>query len=70
MCLATVYVDMGDGQKEEVMQDVAFIEFKGQGFLLTTILGEEKVFPAGSKVKNIDLLNGSMVIDGGEDKNS
>jgi predicted RNA-binding protein len=69
MCLATVYVDMGDGQKEEVMQDVAFIEFKRQGFLLTTILGEEKAFPAGSKVRNIDLLNGSMVIDESESSN-
>jgi predicted RNA-binding protein len=62
MCLATVYVDKGDGQMEEVMRDVALVELESRGFLLTTLLGTEKLFP--TKIKSIDLLNGSIVVEG------
>lgn len=66
MCLATVYVD-DDGQKEEVMRDVAWIEPKSQGVLLISFLGERQLFHA--RIKSIDLLNSSILLEGaGEDK--
>lgn len=63
MCLATVYVD-DDGQKEEVIHDVAWIESEDSGFLLITLLGEKKLLQ--SRIKSIDLVNGSIMLEEGE----
>ena len=60
MCLATVYVE-DDGQKEEVMQDVAWIKPGSGGLRLITFLGESRLFQA--KIKSIDLVNGSIVLE-------
>ncbi len=65
MCLATVYVD-NNGQKEEVMCDVAWIEPGSQGVLLITFLGEKKLFQ--SRIKSIDLLKGSILLEGDRGK--
>jgi len=59
MWLATVYVE-GDGQREEVMRDVAWIEPANGGLLLTTLLGESKLF--GAQIESIDLLNSLIVL--------
>ena len=60
MCLATVYVE-NEGQKEEVMQDVAWIKPQSGGLQLITFMGESKLFQA--KIKSIDLVNGSIVLE-------
>lgn len=59
MCLATVYVE-DDGQREEVMRDVAWIEPANGGLLLTTLLGESTLFRA--QIERIDLLNSMIVL--------
>ena len=61
MCLATVYVE-SDGQKEEVMHDVAWIKPESSGIHLITLIGESKLFQA--KIKSIDLVNGSIILEG------
>ena len=60
MCLATVYVE-DDGQQEEVMRDVAWIEPESRGLQLITLLGESKRFQA--RIKSIDLVRGSIVLE-------
>ena len=59
MCLAIVYIDHA-GEMEEVMQDVAWVQPENQGLLMITFLGESKLFQA--KIKSIDLVNGSIVL--------
>jgi predicted RNA-binding protein len=60
MCLATVYVE-NDGQREEVMQDVAWIRPQSGGLQLISFMGENRLFQA--KIKSIDLVNGSIVLE-------
>ena len=60
MCLATVYVE-SDAQKEEVMHDVTWIKSESCGLRLITLMGESKLFHA--KIKSIDLLNSSIVLE-------
>jgi predicted RNA-binding protein len=64
MCLATVYVE-DNGQREEVMQDVAWVQPERDGLQLITFLGESKRFQA--RIKNIDLVNGSIVLEASAD---
>ena len=60
MCLATVYVE-DDGQKEEVMQDVAWIRLQGGGLQLISFMGESRLLQA--EIKSIDLVNSSIVLE-------
>ena len=60
MCLATVYVDH-NGQKEEVMRDVAWIKLGGHGLQLITLMGESRLFQAN--IKSIDLMKGSIILE-------
>jgi predicted RNA-binding protein len=59
MCLATVYIE-DDGQREQVMQDVAWIEPANGGLQLVTLLGERKSFQA--RIERIDLMNSLIVL--------
>jgi predicted RNA-binding protein len=59
MCLATVYIE-DDGQREEVMQDVAWIKPADGGLQLITFLGESKLFQA--HIESIDLMNSLIVL--------
>ena len=59
MCLATVYIE-DDGQREKVMQDVAWIEPANGGLELITFLGESKLFQA--RIESIDLMNNLIVL--------
>ena len=45
MCLATVYVEK-NREKEEVMQDVAWIRPQGGGLQLISFMGESRLFQA------------------------
>ncbi|MFO7742484.1 MAG: CooT family nickel-binding protein [Anaerolineae bacterium] len=59
MCLATVYVEE-DGQQEEVMRDVAWIEPRGGGLQMVTLIGESRLVEA--EIKSINLMDSSIVL--------
>jgi predicted RNA-binding protein len=60
VCLATAYLEE-DGQREEVMRDVAWIVPESDGLELIPFLGEGRRFQA--KIKSIDLVNNSIVLE-------
>ena len=67
MCLSSVYIDSGAGQKQ-IMSDVARIEAEAEGFMLIDLFGESK-FVRG-KIKRIDFINEhAVVLDPDEKKN-
>jgi len=49
-------------QKEKLMHDVAWIKPEAHGLQLITLMGERKLLHA--KIKSIDLLNSSIVLEG------
>ena len=59
MCLATVYIE-NDGQREKLMQDVAWIKPEPRGLQLTTLLGESRLIQA--HIESIDLMNSSIIL--------
>ena len=59
MCIATVYFDTAK-QRKEVMRDVVQIEAEDDGFLLISLLGEEKFLQG--KIKSIDFLKEHSVV--------
>jgi predicted RNA-binding protein len=59
MCIATVYVETG-AQREEVMRDVILVQAENSGFLLVTLLGEEKFLEG--RLKSIDFLREHSVV--------
>ena len=59
MCLSNVYVD-SNGRTQEVMQDVARMESRDDGFQLIGLLGEQK-FVKG-KVRTIDFVDKHSVV--------
>ena len=63
MCLVTVYTE-DNGEKQEVMRDVAWIECKDDGLLMVRFLGEERWFR--NRIESIDLVNNSVVLKGGD----
>jgi predicted RNA-binding protein len=67
MCLATAYIE-NNGQKEEVMRDVAWIEFEGEAVGLMTLMGDKKVIQA--KIKRIDLMDASIMFEGKKEAES
>ncbi len=61
MCLATVYVER-NGEKEEVMRDVAWIKPEGRGLRLIGLMGQDRLVEG--EIKDIDLLKSSIVLAG------
>ena len=59
MCLSTVSIE-AKGQLIEVMTDVASIEAKDEGFLMTGLFGDEK-FVQG-KLKSMDFVKGQSIL--------
>jgi predicted RNA-binding protein len=59
MCLSAAYV-IDNGKKEEVLNDVAFLKAEGNGFRLTTLLGDNK-FVEG-RIESIDFMNEHSVV--------
>ena len=59
MCLATVYAQ-NEGQEEEVMRDVAWVEPTGSELRLVSLMGESKLLQA--RIISIDLVNSSIVL--------
>ena len=63
MCLSTVYMNSGDGQKE-IMKDVAKIEAENKGYWVFNLFGEKK-FVEGT-IETINLLDGYLTVVGKE----
>ena len=59
MCLSTVYIHL-EGRRIEVMQDVAQLESKDEGYLLTGLLGDQKM--VAGRIKKIDFVDEHSVI--------
>ena len=59
MCLSTVYVHSGN-QQSEVMRDVAYMEAKNEGFVLTGLLGDKK-FVQG-RLRSVDFVDEHSVV--------
>ena len=60
MCLSNVFID-SNGEKEEVLGDVAQVTVQTGGLLLTTLFGEERFIEA--KIKYVDFLENSVVLE-------
>ena len=61
MCLSTVYMNSGNGQKE-IMKDVAKIEAENQGYWVINLFGEKK-FVEGT-IESINLIDGFLTVLG------
>ena len=59
MCLSTVYIQT-KGQRQKVMQDVAKMEFSNEGYLLTGLLGHQKM--VDGRIMKIDFVDDHAVI--------
>jgi len=59
MCLSTVYID-ADGQLRKIMEDVAGMEAKDDGFMFVNLFGEGK-FVRG-RLKSMDFVDDNSVI--------
>jgi predicted RNA-binding protein len=59
MCLSTVYIDSGTGQKQ-FMRDVARIEAEAEGFSLIDLFGE-RAFVRG-RIRSIDFIDEHAVV--------
>lgn len=59
MCLSSVYIDSGEGQKQ-IMGDVARMEAEAEGFLFIDLFGE-RTFVRG-KIKRIDFIDEHAVV--------
>jgi len=60
MCLATVYVEE-NGERERVMEDVAWVVFDDDAIQLVSLLGERKQLK--SRIKTIDLVKGLITVE-------
>jgi len=59
MCLATVCIE-DDGQREEVMRDVAWIGPANGGLRAISFLGEQRSFQA--RIESVDLMDSLIVL--------
>ena len=59
MCLSTVYIQL-EGWRIEVMQDVAQIESRDEGYLLTGLLGDQKI--VDGRINKVDFVDDHSVI--------
>jgi predicted RNA-binding protein len=60
VCLATVYLETED-KKQEVMRDVAWVRPQESGLEFITLLGTSRLLYG--RIKSIDLLRGSIVLE-------
>lgn len=59
MCLSTVYIK-SEAKHVKVMQDVAQMEYKNKGYLLTGLLGDQKL--VDGRITKIDFVDDHSVI--------
>jgi predicted RNA-binding protein len=59
MCMVSVWIKK-DGEEESLLEEVAFIRFKGGKLILSTLFGEEKSVEA--KIEEIDFVNSKVLL--------
>jgi len=59
MCLSTVYIQ-SENRRIKVMQDVAKMEYNQDGYLLTGLLGDQKVVKG--MIRKVDFVDDHLVI--------
>jgi predicted RNA-binding protein len=59
MCLSKAYVDR-NGDKELLMEEVAFVKVEGEKLLLRTLFGEQKEI--GASIRQIDFLSHNIFL--------
>ncbi len=59
MCLSKAYVDR-NGNRELLMEEVAFVKIEGEKLLLRTLFGEQKEI--GADIREIDFLSHSILL--------
>ena len=59
MCLSTVYI-YEDGKKNEVMEQVAYLEAKGNGYILIGLLGDKRFIQG--KIRSLDFVDEHSVV--------
>ena len=57
--MSTAFV-IDNGQREEILNDVAFLKAEDNGFMLTTLLGDNR-FVQG-RIESIDFMNEHSVV--------
>jgi len=60
MCLSTVYIESGNGQKE-IMKDVARLEAEGNGYWMIDLLGEKKFIEG--VIERMDMMDSYVVVN-------
>ncbi len=60
MCLSKAYVDR-NGNRELLIEEVAFVKVDGEKLLLRTLFGEQKEI--GASIKEIDFLSHSIFLE-------
>jgi predicted RNA-binding protein len=60
MCMATAYMKRGS-EKEVILQEVAFLQPKGDSMILKPLFGEQKSIKA--IIKEIDFLNSTIIFE-------
>jgi len=61
MCQMNVVLEH-EGEMEKVMDNVTRLEVTGEGVLVSALFEEPKLVPS-ARVKNIDLLSGTVTLD-------
>ena len=60
MCQMNVVLDH-DGEQENIMNNVTLLEVTDEGVLVSTLFEEPKLVKS-ARVKNIDFLNGRVIL--------
>ena len=60
MCMATGYMKRGP-RKEVLLQEVAYIQLKGDSFFLKSLFGKQKRVKAS--IREIDFLNSTILFE-------
>ena len=59
MCLSTVYMD-AEGQLKKIMEDVAGMTAKDDGFVFVNLFGEDKFIQG--RLKSVDFVDENAII--------
>ena len=60
MCLSTVYIESGNGQKE-IMKDVARVEAEGKGYWIFDLLGEKRFIEG--VIERMDMMDSYVIVN-------
>ncbi|HEX74019.1 MAG TPA: CooT family nickel-binding protein [Dehalococcoidia bacterium] len=64
MCLSKAYVDR-NGERELLMEEITYLQVKGEKLLLTTLFGEQK--EVGANIREINFMTHSIFLENRDD---